>query len=41
LPLRHIAEAILVSGMFGVVYFAIGFALGVPEVRLTLSRLKR
>lgn len=38
LPLRYIAEAILVSGVFGIVYFAAAFALRVPEVTATLSR---
>ena len=38
LPLRHISEAIAVSGVFGVVYFVAGFILGVPEVKATLRR---
>jgi putative peptidoglycan lipid II flippase len=38
LPLRNIVEALLASGLFGVTYFAIAFALGVHEVRATLSR---
>jgi putative peptidoglycan lipid II flippase len=38
LPLRQIAEAILVCGLFGVVYFAAAYLLGVPEVRATLGR---
>lgn len=41
LPLRYIVEALLVSGVFGVVYFAVAFLLGVPEVRATLSRFTR
>lgn len=41
LPLRHVAEAIVVSGVFGVVYFAAAFAAGVPEVRATLGRFTR
>jgi putative peptidoglycan lipid II flippase len=38
LPLRHILEAIVVAGAFGVTYFAATFALGVPESRATLGR---
>ena len=38
LPLQKYAEALLACGVFGVVYFAVAFALGVPEVRSTLSR---
>jgi putative peptidoglycan lipid II flippase len=41
LPLRQIAEAILVCGLFGVVYFAAAYALGVPEVRATLGRIAK
>ena len=41
LPLQKYAEALVVCGMFGVVYFAVAFALRVPEVRSTLSRLRR
>jgi putative peptidoglycan lipid II flippase len=41
LPLRYIVEAMLVSGIFGIIYFAVAFALRVPEVTATLSRLKR
>ena len=41
LPLHHIAEAILVAGVFGVVYFAGAIISGVPEAKATLSRLKR
>ena len=41
LPLQKFAEAILVCGVFGVVYFGVAFALGVPEVRSTLSRFVR
>ena len=41
LPFRHISEAILVSGMFGVVYFGAAIALGVPEARATLQRFTR
>ncbi|HEV7921550.1 MAG TPA: murein biosynthesis integral membrane protein MurJ [Thermoanaerobaculia bacterium] len=40
-PFTHIAEAALAAGFFGVVYFAAAGALGVPEVRSTLARLKR
>jgi putative peptidoglycan lipid II flippase len=38
LPLRFISEAILVCGLFGIVYFGVAFALGVPEVRTFLGR---
>ncbi|HYI09633.1 MAG TPA: murein biosynthesis integral membrane protein MurJ [Thermoanaerobaculia bacterium] len=41
LPLSRIAEALLACGIFGVVYFAVAFALRVPEVTATLSRLTR
>src|SRR5258708_24010536 len=41
LPLHHIAEAILVAGVFGVVYFAGAIISGVPEAKAPLSRLKR
>ena len=39
-PFRNIAEAVLACGVFGIVYFAITFVLGIPEVR-TLSRFGR
>ena len=38
LPLRFISEAILVCGLFGIVYFAVAAMLGVPEVRAFLGR---
>lgn len=38
LPMRRVSEALIASLVFGVVYFAAGFALGVPEVRATLGR---
>jgi putative peptidoglycan lipid II flippase len=41
LPLRHIVEAVLVCGLFGVLYFAAAFALRVDEVRATLGRFVR
>ena len=41
LPLRKFAEAIIACGVFGVVYFGVAFALGVPEVRATLGRFVR
>jgi putative peptidoglycan lipid II flippase len=41
LPLSSIAEAILVSLAFGIVYFGVALALGVPEVRATLGRFRR
>jgi len=41
LPLRHIAEAGMVAGLFGVVYFAAAIIAGVPEAKATLGRLRR
>jgi putative peptidoglycan lipid II flippase len=41
LPMSKIVEAALASGAFGVVYFAVGLALGVPEVKSTLGRFTR
>jgi putative peptidoglycan lipid II flippase len=41
LALRHISEAILVAGAFGVIYFAAAIALGVGEARATLGRFRR
>ncbi len=41
LPFRHISEAILVAGAFGVVYFGAAIALGVSEARATLQRFTR
>lgn len=38
LPLRHISEAVLVCGVFGVVYLGTTMILGVPEARATLGR---
>ena len=38
LPLRHVAEALLVSGIFGIVYFGGAIFLWVPEARATLKR---
>ena len=38
LPLSNISEAILVCGVFGIVYFAVAAALGVPEVRAFFGR---
>jgi putative peptidoglycan lipid II flippase len=41
-PFHKILEAVIVCGVFGIVYLGVGFALGVPEVRATLGRvLKR
>jgi putative peptidoglycan lipid II flippase len=37
----HIRDAILVCGLFGVIYFAAAIALGVPEAQATLRRFKR
>lgn len=41
LPLRHIADAVLVAGVFGAFYFFSAFALGVPEAAATVSRFAR
>jgi len=41
LPFHHIAEAVLVAGAFGVVYFAAAIAVGLPEAMATLSRFRR
>jgi integral membrane protein MviN len=41
LPLRHIVEAILVAGAFGIVYFSVAIAMGVAEARATLQRFTR
>lgn len=41
IDLRPIFEAIIVAGIFGVLYFAAAFVLGVPEVRATLGRFVR
>ncbi|MGA8810192.1 MAG: murein biosynthesis integral membrane protein MurJ [Thermoanaerobaculia bacterium] len=41
LPFRHIVEAILAAGAFGVVYFSAAIALGVPEAGATLRRFTR
>jgi putative peptidoglycan lipid II flippase len=41
LTLPHILEAAVLCGIFGLLYFAIALILGVPEVKTTLSRLRR
>jgi putative peptidoglycan lipid II flippase len=41
LPLHHIAEAALVAGLFGVVYFGVAILGDVPEARATLARFAR
>ena len=41
LPFPHIAAAAIVCGVFGVFYFFVTFALGVPEATATLKRLRR
>jgi len=41
LPLPHISEAIIVCGVFGVVYFMVAMIAGVPEARATLSRFTK
>jgi putative peptidoglycan lipid II flippase len=35
---HHLAEAAIVAGCFGIIYFAAAIALGVPEARATLRR---
>src|SRR5260221_4896978 len=39
LPLQHIAEAVLVAGVFGIAYFAAAIASWVPEAKATLGLL--
>jgi len=39
--LPAIPEALIVATIFGVVYFAVGFILGIPEVKATLGRFRR
>jgi putative peptidoglycan lipid II flippase len=41
LPLQHIAEAALVAGVFGVVYFGVAMLGDIPEAKATLGRLVR
>ncbi len=41
LPLHHIAEAVMVAGVFGVVYFTVAMLGDIPEARATLSRFVR
>lgn len=41
LPFRHISEAALVAGAFGVIYFASAIGLGVPEAAATISRFTK
>jgi putative peptidoglycan lipid II flippase len=41
LPFPHIAEAVIVCGVFGVFYFFAAFALSVPEASATVSRFAR
>jgi putative peptidoglycan lipid II flippase len=40
-PHNHIVQAVLVAGVFGVVYFASAIAVGLPEAMATLSRFRR
>jgi len=39
-PMHAIPFAILVLGTYGVLYFAIGAALGIPEARDILKRFR-
>jgi len=41
MPLRTIVEALAVCAVFGVVYFAAGFVMRVPEVRATIGRFRK
>jgi putative peptidoglycan lipid II flippase len=41
LPLPFVNEAAAAAVVFGIVYFAAGFVLGVPEVRSTIGRFRR
>ena len=41
MPMRYIVEATMACGIFGVVYFGVAGALGVPEVRATIGRFTR
>lgn len=41
MPFAVIAEAMVVSGIFGVVYFAAAALLGIPEVKSLMSRFRR
>ena len=41
LPFRHISEAAIAAGVFGIIYFVGTMLLRVPEARATLSRLQR
>ncbi|HUP48842.1 MAG TPA: murein biosynthesis integral membrane protein MurJ [Thermoanaerobaculia bacterium] len=41
LVLPHVMEALAVSGLFGIVYFAAAGLLGVPEVKATIGRFRR
>ncbi len=38
MPLCHVVEAILVCGVFGIIYFASAMLAGIPEARATLGR---
>jgi putative peptidoglycan lipid II flippase len=40
LPFTHIAEGLILAGIFGIVYFAMAIALRVPEARATLGRFR-
>ncbi|MEO8380631.1 MAG: murein biosynthesis integral membrane protein MurJ [Acidobacteriota bacterium] len=41
LPFHHVAEAILVAGLFGVIYLAATIALRIPESRSLMARFSR
>lgn len=41
LSMHHVVDAILVAGVFGVVYFAVAIAAGVPEAQKTIRRFVR
>ncbi len=41
LPMSRVVEAVLASGVFGIVYFVVAALLGVHEVKATLNRFRR
>ena len=41
LPLPHILEAMMVAGVFGIIYFAATMILGVEESKATLRRFSK
>lgn len=41
LPMSRVVEAVLASGVFGIIYFVVAALLGVHEVKATLNRFRR